>query len=187
MGQHADDLSASLDAEVGSLHDDTDQLGLISNAVSTYAQSLRSMATDLGIGGDTADVAGQSFAALATAIVNTADRFDGVAASAATARAAILQAREDYRSLPDGELSGAEQAALTVGGTIALPGIGTVAASIAGSIWSNQREEEREKAAQKAIATLNASLQAASSSFPPATHLPDGPTDGGQSQEDGKG
>jgi len=102
MGQHADDLSASLDAEVGSLHDDTDQLGLISNAVSTYAQSLRSMATDLGIGGDTADVAGDSFAALATAIVNTADRFDGVASSAATARAAILQAREDYRALPDG-------------------------------------------------------------------------------------
>src|SRR4051794_58392 len=178
MGQHADDLSASLDAEVGSLHDDPDQLGLISNAVSSYAQSLRSMATDLGIGGDTADRAGDSFAALATAIVNTADRFDGVAKSAGTARAAILQAREDYRALPDGELSVGERLALAAGGTVALPGVGTVTALVAGGIWSDQREAEREKAARKAIDTLNASLQAASSSFPPATHLPDGPDDG---------
>ncbi|MEZ0449511.1 hypothetical protein AB5970_16695, partial [Cellulomonas sp. ICMP 17802] len=178
MGQHADDLGAALGAEVGSLHDDTDQLGLIGDAVSSYAQSLRSMATDLGLGGTTADLAGDSFAQLATAIVTTADRFDGVARSAATARAAILQAREDYRALPDGELSLGERAALAAGGTIAMPGVGTVAAIVAGGIWSDQREAEREKAARKAIETLNASLAAAGDSFPPATHLPEGPDDG---------
>ncbi|NNH09204.1 hypothetical protein HLB10_19260 [Cellulomonas fimi] len=166
MGRYSDELKTTLDADLGSLDDDARQLDLIGLAFDTFSQSVRSISDDLGMTGTAADNATAKLQELASNLVRLADTFSKASASAADARTAITTARDAYRDLPDGALSGWEKAGIIGLGTVTLPGIGTVAGAVAAEHISDEREAEREAKARQALTAMSTAMSSAVSTLP---------------------
>lgn len=158
MGQHADDLALTLQAQLDAINEDAVRLHFASSALDMMADSVSAIVGDLGITGEIADASDGELTLLVSDLRRTADSITRAQTAAEQAGAAVAAAQEAYHALPEGKLSFTQRAALTAGGTIALPGIGTVAATVAGEIWSNQRESDRESAAKKALTNLAAAI-----------------------------
>ncbi|GAA3818926.1 hypothetical protein [Cellulomonas soli] len=161
MGDKADDLGRTLDADLAALGQDASQVAAMSSASTMYADGLRAIVGDLGITGSTGDAASDKISVLTTQFLSVADRFDALSASAQAATTAIEKAQAAYAELPDGELSVWQKAALTAGGAVVVPGVGAVAAAVAAQLWSNERENGREQAAGEALSVLQMELDAA--------------------------
>lgn len=164
MGQNADELAKtaqiSQDA-VDQSEEDVANLRTAATSLDQMSQDLHRMSADLGIEGDSADAAGIAFRDLASTLATNADDLDRAVGSATSARQAIVTARQSFAELPGGDLSPAQKAAIAAGGTIVMPGVGTVVAAVAAEIWGNQREEERESAAQQALLALQQDMSSA--------------------------
>ncbi|WP_147463630.1 hypothetical protein [Cellulomonas triticagri] len=154
MGKRADELGLTLDADMDAMRLTGRGLGESAAEARSAHAALTEIPETLGLGGLSGDAATSRLLDIARKIDAVGTNLMRLEAAAKEAQGAVKSAQSDFHALPDGALTFAERAAITAGGTILMPGIGTVAADKAGSIWSNQREQARERAAEQALSRL---------------------------------
>lgn len=185
MGDKADELGRTLDADLGAISSTSRSFEASATEAVVTARSLAGLSDDLGMGGLSGDAATGRFQQIAGDIKSLAHYLDGLQAAADHAETAVQRAQKAYHALPDGELSLAERAALTAAGTVAMPGVGTVTAVVAGNILSDRREAAREKAAAQALSSLQGDLSGVRMPTMPVENFT--PIEGGVDQPSGPG
>ncbi len=185
MGDHAEQLGRTRDANLGAMDTSVRQLSSYSSGMETTVDTLRAVGSEPGLEGAGADAATERFAALAREVATVADYLTTLAEGGAQATAAIVAAKQAYADLPDGELSWGERTGLTAATTVALPGFGTVTGVVAGEIISRQREAAREAAAAAALNRLDSSLSTISLEPPTTARSSADPTTGTTGAEGG--
>lgn len=178
MGDNADQLGRTEDANLGAMDTSVRQLMSYSSGMETTVDTLRSVGSETGLSGAGADAATDRFAQLAREVATVADYLSTLAQGNAQATAAIVAAKQAYADLPPGELSFGERAGLTAATTVALPGFGTVTGVVAGEIISRQREATREAEAAAALRRLDSTLGGIDLSAPDVDRSTDDPTTG---------
>ena len=182
MGIHATELGFTQDARLGAIDADASTLGEVSAAVEEHAQSLRSIAGDLGLSGLVADAAGEAVSDLGRQLLDLADAVTDVQRGVTAARAAMSTAQSAYLALPEVALTSSERA--VVAQYAALPGAG-YAADAQREHYLHQHELAREAAARAALDDLVASLTDATGTLNPGVDI--GPNGSNQSSSGGSG
>src|SRR4051794_20921921 len=100
------------------MHDDPAYLTAVSNDFELYSGQLRALIDDLGMTGQSAELASARIDILAHTLDKTSTSLTMAADAANKARAAIVEAREAYRALPDATLSTLERAEIIGGGAV---------------------------------------------------------------------
>lgn len=159
MGDNADRLGETLDADPRVVYDAGVDLSGYTTDVEETAKSLRTIGSETGLNGASADAAADRFLALSREVARISDAIVGVAQGGDRAAAAIEAAQQAFHALPSGELTLAERARFTLGTTAMFPTpAGTVTGVVAGELLSQQRERERESKARQALADLDQAM-----------------------------
>ncbi|WP_168216969.1 hypothetical protein [Cellulomonas sp. Y8] len=159
MGDKADQLRLTLDADLGTMTSTGDALRRHAESAGRTATGIGNVASELGLDGDTAVAAEGRLAQVASNIQAMVTRLEQLESAATSARDAISRAQDAFHELPPGELSFAERAGITAAATVALPGVGTVTGLAASEILSRQREATREQEANAALNQLASDLE----------------------------
>ena len=171
MGIHATELGFTQDARLGAIDADASTLGEVSSAVGEHAQSLRSIAGDLGLSGLVADAAGEAVNDLGRQLLDLADAVSAVQRGVTTARTAMSAAQAAHDALPEVALTSSERAVVTQ--YAAVPAAG-YAASAQREYYLHQHELAREAAAAAALDQLSRSLASAASDLAPSNDVDKG-------------
>jgi hypothetical protein len=159
MGDNADRLGETLDANPSAVYDAGADLTGYKDDVELTLDSIRTIGAETGLNGVSADAAADRFLALSREVARISDAIVGVAQGGDRAAAAIEAAQQAYNALPSGELTFAERARFALGSTAMFPTpAGTVTGVVAGEILSQQRERERENKARAALAELDQAM-----------------------------
>lgn len=156
MGDSANQLQRTLDADLGTITSTGDALGAQVKTAETTATGVGGLAGELGLDGESAVAAEGRLGQVATRIQSVMADLEQLQAASVAAHDALSRAQDAFHQLPDASLSPLERAGLAataVAGPIGLAGGAAGAAVLLG-----RKEAARESEADRALAALSNDL-----------------------------
>ncbi|NKY12394.1 hypothetical protein HGA09_18595, partial [Cellulomonas hominis] len=158
MGDHANQLGRTLDADLGTITSTGDALGYQATAADQTATGLTSISGQIGLDGESALAAEGRLGEVAGRIQRMVADLERIQSAGAQARDALARAQDSYHALPDVKLSRTEQAQVTALALTPVVGAPTSAATAAALLA--RKEVQREQEASRALETLRGDLGA---------------------------
>ncbi|NKY08341.1 hypothetical protein HF998_15360, partial [Cellulomonas hominis] len=158
MGDHANQLGRTLDADLGTITSTGDALAYQATAADQTATGLTSISGQIGLDGESALAAEGRLGEVAGRIQRMVADLERIQSAGAQARDALARAQDSYHALPDVKLSRTEQAQVTALALTPVVGAPTSAATAAALLA--RKEVQREQEASRALETLRGDLGA---------------------------
>ena len=147
MGEKADELKLALQANMAVVDATVVDLSTLGSQIGALQARFNEMARDVGLGGATEVAASESFVVLGRRALLVQDEFVATSQAVKIAQQALIDVRDDARSLPDGELTAAEHKAMVA--RAVSKGMPASDAAYVADATSNAREAARERHARR--------------------------------------